>query len=65
MHKTLERQIIEHFGSLTNIPPELMAFVQKIDRTYRQVESDRSLDGEPFGESPGVSGFRQSIDNTP
>ncbi|MBN2501811.1 MAG: PAS domain S-box protein [Anaerolineales bacterium] len=51
MHKILERQIIEHFGSLTNVPSELMAFIQKVDRTYRQVESDRALDGEPFGES--------------
>ena len=51
MHKILERQIIEHFGSLADVPPELMAFIQKVDRTYRQAESDRALDGEPFGES--------------
>jgi PAS domain S-box-containing protein len=51
MHKLLEQQIIEHFGSLTDVPNELRAFLLSVNKVYRRFETDRSLDDIPSFES--------------
>jgi|SRR3989344_5080378 len=43
MHKTLERQLKKHFGSLDRIPKDLQSLFETISRTYTSADEDREL----------------------
>ena len=43
MHSLLQRQLRKQFGDVENVPSELSAFVEQIERAYEQFESDRRM----------------------
>lgn len=43
MHKLLERQLKHAFGSLEDVPAGLASFLEAVDATYRESDSDREL----------------------
>ncbi|MFT7644642.1 MAG: two-component system sensor histidine kinase VicK [Candidatus Paceibacteria bacterium] len=43
MHKTFKRQLVRIFGSLEKVPPEYDEFVQIIDTTYKNFQSEYEL----------------------
>jgi len=43
MHKLLERQLVRHFGSLDAVPGDLRAFLESVDRSYRDADDGRLL----------------------
>lgn len=42
-HKTLQRQLLKHFGSEDHFPPELNSLFQSIDTVYQHADEDRML----------------------
>lgn len=43
MHSLLRRQIKKYFGGTEGIPDGLETFIQSIDRTYREFDTDREM----------------------
>jgi PAS domain S-box-containing protein len=43
MHRLLERQLKRHFGGLDRVPESLRPFLEVIDATYAEADSDRAL----------------------
>ena len=42
MHKLLARQLRQCFGTVENVPPDVMAFVAAVERAYLQSDEDRA-----------------------
>ena len=43
MHKLLARQLRQHFGAPENVPPQVRAFVDAVERAYLQSDEDRAM----------------------